>query len=1361
MSLLNHLLRRHVEPVRSIVPAETPLEKFLASGAPGLIRKKASGPNFHHRCGFEPLEAREMLSADGMTVTLATVYLEVGMESKGDMFSVCWVGDASVENSTRLDKITINLGSEGYFDTTADPPGVGDTGAGTNGYLPFTLVTNDAYGTGQVSTISLDDFNFYFDGDPNNKTGNGASSLTIEFNNGGLAQGEKLVFLADVDHREDPTDTTYFEDRDVISSGGYITAWFTSEHFIMSEATSDFSTNNSDARYYQKDYELPNGVDLLSNYGAELGADTGIEVTNEGNNTAAVVTDIVLDVKPKISGYVYADVVKDCYYKTTDGDYAISDVLVTLERDNGDGTFTAVSSMYTDENGFYEFDGLDSGDYRITSQGNIDYSPEYVYTDSCARSQNHNPSSDPLVLETTVSVGSDSINNNFGKILLGSIEGNVFEDRDDNGYYDHNDADGIDKSLITKPQKVLIGLYQWNSSTGEYEKYMRNGVHYTTYTDTDGAYKFDDLAYYEYYIDENGARQYVDQAKYAVLEMNQPTDYDDGQEQVGSTETGVNGTADAWRADSISDIVLRWDGKDDFDLHGEEYNFGELMLGSIAGNVYEDRNDNGIMEEGEPGIDHVKIELLRWNGSEYVPVLDADGNARYTYTDENGAYVFDDLEVYDKTDKTQYVDYAVREVQPLEYTDGKEHVGTLGGDGKSANDEISKVKVGWNQHGYEYDFGELKLGSVAGYVFEDHNDDGVYDKESAGGTDKPIAGVTVALYYKVGSEYVAVLDADGQARTDVTDANGFYKFDNLDIEKTYAIREVQPTDYTDGKEQLGTFSGIERGVKGNDEFSEIDVHWDEHGIEYNFGELKLGSIAGYVFVDNNDNGIYDDGDEPIPGVTVDLYYKNDAGNYVRYNVNGLPYTLKTDSEGYYKFDNLNINITYQVVETQPSEYDDGKDHIGSIDGITVGTNPVSDTLSEVVIGWDNHGVHYDFGEIIPTPDPPKPDPDPEPEGYNIGKVDPINLPARYYSGSPYLMSYIPSNVATAPVTVSKFGGGGGAAAYAWHLSVLNGGYPRSIDALGSVAGYRGLYGRSEYMQVAWSGAATDRGEWLIRGADGSIAQRYVFGADMAIPVVGDWDGDGADNLGLYVNGQWLLDRNGDGAWDDDDLWAEMGNVKDQPVVGDWDGDGKTDIGIFGPRWSGDTLAVSMEPGLPADRNPNTFLNVSRPKNVPPEYSETNTTVRVMKHRSAGDVRIDLIDHVFEYGQEGDKAVTGDWNGDGIDKIGVFRNGTWYIDVNGNGVYDDGDVTIEGFGNDKSIPIVGDWDGDGIDNIGLFEDGLWALDTNGDYKPDSHFTFGQAGDKPVSGDFNGDGTVEFGVYRASTGETTSGDDTLSL
>jgi len=32
-------------------------------------------------------------------------------------------------------------------------------------------------------------------------------------------------------------------------------------------------------------------------------------------------------------------------------------------------------------------------------------------------------------------------------------------------------------------------------------------------------------------------------------------------------------------------------------------------------------------------------------------------------------------------------------------------------------------------------------------------------------------------------------------------------------------------------------------------------------------------------------------------------------------------------------------------------------------------------------------------------------------------------------------------------------------------------------------------------------------------------------------------------------------------------------------------------------------------------------------------------------------------------------VTGDWNGTGTTKIGIYTDGLWYLDINGNGAWD--------------------------------------------------------------------------------------------
>jgi hypothetical protein len=67
-------------------------------------------------------------------------------------------------------------------------------------------------------------------------------------------------------------------------------------------------------------------------------------------------------------------------------------------------------------------------------------------------------------------------------------------------------------------------------------------------------------------------------------------------------------------------------------------------------------------------------------------------------------------------------------------------------------------------------------------------------------------------------------------------------------------------------------------------------------------------------------------------------------------------------------------------------------------------------------------------------------------------------------------------------------------------------------------------------------------------------------------------------------------------------------------------------------------------------------------------------------------------------------------------IGIFSNGAWYLDLNGNGVWNGSstDIYYSNFGKGVSgaVPVTGDWNGDGTSEIGIFTDGAWYLDLNG-------------------------------------------------
>jgi subtilisin family serine protease len=127
----------------------------------------------------------------------------------------------------------------------------------------------------------------------------------------------------------------------------------------------------------------------------------------------------------------------------------------------------------------------------------------------------------------------------------------------------------------------------------------------------------------------------------------------------------------------------------------------------------------------------------------------------------------------------------------------------------------------------------------------------------------------------------------------------------------------------------------------------------------------------------------------------------------------------------------------------------------------------------------------------------------------------------------------------------------------------------------------------------------------------------------------------------------------------------------------------------------------------------------------------------------------LADLRIRYGLPGDKPISGDWDGDRIDTIGVFRNGFFYLrNSNTSGFAD----IAFAFGLPEDLPVAGDWDGDGIDTIGVYSNGIFHLrNSNSSGPADQVFALGIPGDIPIAGDWTGKGFDTVGVFRPSSGQ----------
>lgn len=246
-----------------------------------------------------------------------------------------------------------------------------------------------------------------------------------------------------------------------------------------------------------------------------------------------------------------------------------------------------------------------------------------------------------------------------------------------------------------------------------------------------------------------------------------------------------------------------------------------------------------------------------------------------------------------------------------------------------------------------------------------------------------------------------------------------------------------------------------------------------------------------------------------------------------------------------------------------------------------------------------------------------------------------------------------------------------------------------------------------YKDGSWFLDRNGNGAW-----DGTIIDssfEFGLGLPAAAPVAGDWDGGGTSKIGIYSDGVWYLDNNGNGAWDgeptDSIFTFGTGLSGAVPVTGDWNGNGTAKIGIYADGvWYLDTNGNGAWDGTPTDSI-----------------------------------------YTFGGGLSGAAPVTGDWDGTGTTKIGVYADGYWYLDNNGNGAWDGAPTDLLyafGAGLPGAGPVTGDWDGTGTTKIGIFANGRWYLDYNGNGAWDSALTdrtadfgTGLTGAVPVAGRWN--------------------------
>ncbi|HVX58688.1 MAG TPA: hypothetical protein VG964_03040 [Candidatus Saccharimonadales bacterium] len=187
--------------------------------------------------------------------------------------------------------------------------------------------------------------------------------------------------------------------------------------------------------------------------------------------------------------------------------------------------------------------------------------------------------------------------------------------------------------------------------------------------------------------------------------------------------------------------------------------------------------------------------------------------------------------------------------------------------------------------------------------------------------------------------------------------------------------------------------------------------------------------------------------------------------------------------------------------------------------------------------------------------------------------------------------------------------------------------------------------------------------------------------------------------------------------------------------------GVSSITITASTWdsfSSNVVTITgVDDNIPDGDVPYTLI-AGHPSSTDPAYANLSSA------ETPNAALVNKDNEVFAYGRTTDKPLVGDWNGDGKDTAGIFRDGYFYLDNNDDGITD----TVVRLGRGSDTPLVGDWTGSGHDSVGVWRAGMFYLDNNNDGVADTAIRFGKTTDTPIVGDWNGNGTDSIGVRRDS-------------
>ncbi|MBE5789550.1 MAG: hypothetical protein E7325_07870 [Clostridiales bacterium] len=293
---------------------------------------------------------------------------------------------------------------------------------------------------------------------------------------------------------------------------------------------------------------------------------------------------------------------------------------------------------------------------------------------------------------------------------------------------------------------------------------------------------------------------------------------------------------------------------------------GMILPGTVEGLVFADRNDNGLRDPGEQGLPGVTVRLMS-----------GEGEAFRATVGEDGAFVFDAV-----MPGRYCLEYILPEdavFAPVPNTISGGNTVTGGG---TASGSPREGRGDW------FDFatgahvtaplcGALTLGRITASIFHDGNGSGLQEEG-----EEPLAGLTLTLTPSRADLRPLQVRSDAGGRVAITGIHPDTWTLSVSCPEGMALSRTDALSLplSPGLPSQTVSLPVEMGAR-----------WEEQGL----GCVRPASLQGRVWLDENNNGLLDAGEQTPAGYTVALTDERTGRLYA---------ALVTDGQGIFRSEGL-------------------------------------------------------------------------------------------------------------------------------------------------------------------------------------------------------------------------------------------------------------------------------------------------------------------------------------------------------------------------------------------------------------------------------------------------------------------------